>query len=183
MAGPGTPGTQRAYTGPNGAYSFSGLAPGQYVLCAEVPVMYQATPLLDGCAWDHQRVSVTLAQGASASRDIVVARGAELRVGVTDAARNLSGFIATPATKRLALSIIGPQGLSLPLRMVSSQADRQEYAAVVPVGMAVRLMADSLQHDLNDSQDRPAQRLTGLTATQPGSLPAIEIRLRPKSGR
>ena len=85
--------SRRVLTGANGAFTFSRLPAGRYVLCAQIAASEQApanSPYVDTCVWGSGQTPIALAAGQQVAGVVFTApKGAWLRVRVTDPDRVL----------------------------------------------------------------------------------------------
>ena len=79
---------RRVFTGTNGAFTFSRLPAGKYVLCAQVSSAEAApanSPWVDTCVWGSPQAPITLAAGQQLAGIVFTApKGAWLQVRVAD---------------------------------------------------------------------------------------------------
>jgi hypothetical protein len=112
-AAPSAP-PRRVFTNQNGAFSFSRLPAGRYVLCAQVAAAEPApanSPWVDTCVWGSAQPPLTLAAGHQLAGIVFTApKGAWLNLQVADPDQ----ILPQPATKGPAP--LSPRPLSLPRR-------------------------------------------------------------------
>ena len=138
--------SRRVLTGANGAFTFSRLPAGRYVLCAQIAASEQApanSPYVDTCVWGSGQTPIALAAGQQVAGVVFTApKGAWLKVRVTDPDRVLPQVAAKgPAAHEPDLQLIlkGPDKLYRHARFVSSDGIGRNYQAAVPLKTALRL--------------------------------------------
>jgi hypothetical protein len=138
---------RRMFTGTNGAFTFSRLPAGRYVLCAQVAASEPApanSPYVDTCVWLSAQTPITLAAGQRVGGVVFTApKGAWLQVHVADPDHVLSQAASGkgPALLEPELQVIlkGPDGRYRHARFASSDATGRNYRAAIPLKTALSL--------------------------------------------
>ena len=135
----------------NGAFTFAGLRPGQYMICAQIPASEAAktsAPFLDTCEWGSSLAPIQVAAGQKVTGVTFTApAGAVLPIQVSDP----SGLL--PATTsasgpgaldpHLVVIIGGPDKLVHHPRFISQTSGGRAYEAVVPFGTPLTIAVSS----------------------------------------
>ena len=146
-----------------GAFQFSGLPPGTYRLCAQVPLMvYRANEqqFTDSCLWpDKSAPTFSLTPGQVRKGAVAtLARGHMVKIRVNDPGKLLPPPSGKHAGNALAVHIAGPSGVRF-IPIVNSDAGGRDHGIVIPYNSPhkVAIQADSLQ--LQDERGRPISGL------------------------
>lgn len=121
----------------SGAFSFAGLAPGQYTICATSSEL----GALDSCLWEAGP-PVPIALGdAQRMNDLTVKLpdGREYEVLITDNARILDSNESRSAGADLVVGIWSANGKFQPARLKQTSSTGRTYSVVVPFERPVRL--------------------------------------------
>ena len=155
---------RRVFTGPNGAFTFSKLPAGKYVLCAQVSAAEAApanSPYLDTCVWPTNPAPITLAAGQQLAGLVFTAtKGAWLQVRVVDPDHVLPAAAAkAPALlePQLQLVLRGPDKLFRHARFVSADGAGRNYKVAVPLKTALGLQVTSTVADVSDQNGKPVK--------------------------
>jgi hypothetical protein len=132
--------------GSNGAFTFSKLPAGKYVLCAQVPASEPApanSPYVDTCVWGSGQAPITLAAGQQVAGVVFTApKGTWLQVRVADPDHVLPQVAAKgPALlePQLQLVLQGPDSLNRHARFLSSDSGGRNYQLAIPLKTALNL--------------------------------------------
>jgi hypothetical protein len=146
--GVGTP-THQSHTvttTATGAYSFTGLDPGQYQLCVQTP----GGPNLDPCHWS-QPALITVSSGlTTANQTTTAVKGSVLQVRINDPLKLLTTATAATAGD-IIVGILLPQALFQPMRLASSDSTGRTYDTAIPFGMPVKVQIHSTHLEIADS--------------------------------
>jgi hypothetical protein len=136
--------TYTAMTSAKGEFSFSGMEPGRYSICVQVP----AGPHLDPCRWSSA-VQVTVGAGqAVTDQAIGVTKGSILQVRIDDPNK----LLATSGPGGLLVGVFLPSGLFQPLSLVANNASGRTYQTAIPLNTSVRLSVTSAHLVLADAK-------------------------------
>jgi len=176
----------RVLTGANGAFTFSKLPAGKYVLCAQVAASEPApanSPYVDTCVWGSAQAPITLAAGQQVAGVVFTApKGAWLQVRVADP----DHVLPPPSAKgpallepQLQLVLKGPDSLYRHARFLSSDSGGRNYQLAIPLKTALSLkIASSVANvfDQNGSQVMSGDAY-GMQSTTPGDLSLLTYTL------
>jgi hypothetical protein len=137
---------RRVLTGANGAFTFSKLPAGKYVLCAQVAASEPApanSPYVDACVWPSGQTPITLAAGQQIAGVVFTApKGTWLQIRVADPDHVLPQASAKgPALLEPELQLVlkGPDGLYRHARFLSSDSGGRNYQMAIPLKTALGL--------------------------------------------
>jgi hypothetical protein len=129
-----------------GAYSFTGLEPGQYLVCVQTP----GGPHLDPCQWSKP-APITVSSGATAANQATTAvKGAVIQVRIDDPLKLMSTGKGSSAGD-IVVGLLLPRDLLQPMRLASSDAGGRTYDAAIPTGTPVRVQIHSTHLQISDS--------------------------------
>jgi hypothetical protein len=142
----------RVLAGSNGAFTFSKLPAGKYVLCAQVTASEPGpanSPYVDTCVWGSGQTPITLAAGQQVAGVVFTApKGTWLQVRVADPDHVLPQASAKgPALLEPELQVMlkGPDNLYRHARFLSSDSGGRNYQMAIPLKTAIGLkIASSL---------------------------------------
>jgi hypothetical protein len=136
-----------ATTAADGTYSFTGLEPGQYLVCVQTP----GGPNPDPCQWSKP-APITVSSGATTANQATTAvKGAVLEVRINDPLR-LMGTGKGANAGDVIVGVVLPRALFLPMRLASSDTTGRTYDAAIPTGTPVRVQIHSAHLQIADSQ-------------------------------
>jgi len=168
---------RRCLAGQNGSFVFSGVRPGKYAVCAQVPASEaprSSPPFLDTCEWGSslQPVTVSSAQQLTGVT-LTVPSGALLQIQIADPGQLLPVSVSASASKaldpQLALILRGPDRRVHHPRFISTKNGGRTYQAVVPVATPLTLaVASSVASVL----DQNGNKVTGEVPAQAASASA-----------
>ncbi len=147
--GVGTPSHQShtVTTTASGAYSFTGLEPGQYQVCVQLP----GGPNLNPCQWSKPTL-ITVAGGATTANQTTTAvKGSLLQVRINDP-QKLMATNKSASASDIVVGILLPQALFQPMRLASSDTTGRTYDIAIPTGMPIRVQIHSSHLQIADSQ-------------------------------
>ncbi len=166
---------RRVFTGTNGAFTFSRLPAGKYVLCAQVSAAEPTpanSPWVDTCVWGSPQAPITLAAGQQFAGVVFTApKGAWLQVRVVDPEHVLPQVAAKgPALlePQLQLVLQGPDKLPRHARFVSADGAGRNYQVAIPLKTALNLQVASSVADVFD-QNGKAIKATDQAPFQPNT--------------
>ena len=179
----------RTLTSTNGTFTFSRLAAGRYVLCAQVAPSEPAppeSPYVDTCVWPAAQPPITLAAGQQTAGIVFTApKGTLLKVQVADPDHLLSQLPAeakAPPEPEIELFLKGPDGLFRDARCSTNEDGSRTYQTTIPLNTAVALkiaspLAGVFEHHGHQIQEKDEVALQ--TAT-PSDLTPVTFTLRRK---
>jgi hypothetical protein len=154
----------RTTTDAYGAFTFSHLPAGRYVLCAQVAASEIApanSPYVDTCVWPSAQTPVTLADGQQVAGIVFTAlKGALLKLQVADPDHVLPQPAAKgppPLEPELQLILKGPDGLYRHARYVSGDSGGRTYQIAIPVKTAVGMKIASTIANVFDQNGNQLQ--------------------------
>ena len=122
--------TYTAITSASGKYTFTGMQPGKYSICVQVP----GGPHLDPCRWSTA-VQITVGAGQSVTNQTVsVTKGSILQVRIDDQSK----LLATSGPGDLLVGVFLPSSVFQPLRLMSSDGSGRTYQTAIPFNTSVR---------------------------------------------
>jgi hypothetical protein len=138
-------------TGANGAFTFSKVPAGKYVLCAQVASSETApanSPYVDTCVWPSAQTPITVAAGQQVAGIVFTApKGTWLQVRVVDPDHVLPQAVAGkgPALLEPELQVMlkGPDGLYRHARFLSSDSGGRNYRTAIPLKTSLALKVAS----------------------------------------
>jgi hypothetical protein len=147
--------TYTAMTSADGSFSITGMQPGRYSICVQVP----AGPHLDPCRWSSA-VQVTVAPGHPVTNQVIsVTKGSVLQVRIDDPKK----VLATSGPGDVLIGVFLPSGIFQPLRLAASDASGRTYETAIPFNTSVGVSVTSAHLVLADEKG------AGLTPVTPGS--------------
>ena len=179
----------RTLTGANGAFAFSRLPAGRYVLCAQVAASETApanSPYVDTCVWPSAQTPITLTAPQQLTGIVFTApKGALLNVLVTDPDHVLPQPPAkgpAPLEPELQLILKGPDGLYRHARYVSSDSGGRTYQIAIPVKTAISVQVSSTLANVFDQTGAPVQARSpvSLQPATPADLTPVSFTLHKK---
>ncbi len=181
---------RRAFTGTNGAFTFSRLPAGKYVLCAQVSAAEPApvnSPWVDTCVWGSSQAPVTLTAGQQLAGIVFTApKGTWLQVRVIDPEHVLPPVAARgPALlePQLQLVLQGPDKLLRHARVVSADGAGRNYQVGIPLKTVLGLQVASSVADVFDPSGK-AVKATDQSPVQsnaPADLAPVTFTLHKKA--
>jgi len=153
----------------NGAFLASGLAPGQYIACAETT----GPGYLDPCHWAAAAPGFSVNAGTTTSGvKIVMAKGAVLRVHIDDPQKLLKAA-AGPVDLDFEIHVVTAKGFHYSAPIQSSTAVGRDHAITIPFDIPLNLRVLSAHLAVNDQSGNPMQP-AGMTVNLPGgSTPPV----------
>ena len=156
---------RRVFTAANGAFTFSRLPAGKYVLCAQVSTAEAApanSPYVDTCVWGSAQAPISLTAGQQIAGIVFTApKGAWLQVRVVDPEHVLPQAIPAKGPALLEpefqLSLKALDGLPRHARFISADAAGRTYQAAVPLKTALNLQVSSSVGDVFDQGGKPVK--------------------------
>lgn len=138
---------RRTLTGANGAFTFSKLPAGKYVLCAQVAASEAApanSPYVDTCVWGSGQTPITVAAGQQVGGVVFTApKGTWLQVRVADPDHVLPQAVAGKGPPQmepeLQVMLKGPDGLYRHARFLSGDSGGRNYQMAIPLKTALGL--------------------------------------------
>ncbi len=139
----------------DGAFEFSGLAPGTYSLCIQSPGL----EFLDPCLWSDQPPTVRVT-GGQIARNVRLAaqRAVRLRVRVDDPERRLAAPGRESASGNFDAGIWTSRGLYVPLRLTAKEASGRTLELAVPANQSLHLSLTSTTVGFTDGAGRQLER-------------------------
>jgi hypothetical protein len=181
---------RRVFTGANGAFTFSKLPAGKYVLCAQVSTAEAApanSPWVDTCVWPTNQTPITLTAGQQTAGIVFTApKGAWLQVRVVDPDHVLPAAAAkSPALlePELQLLLQGPDKLFRHARFVSADAAGRTYKVAVPLKTPLALQVSSSVADVHDQGGKAIKSAdqSPLQPNTPADLAPVTFTVHKKS--
>ena len=156
---PGTaPFRAGVFTGPDGSFVVSGVPPGSYRVCIQVP----GTTFLNPCTWSGSPPGATVEAGQTAALgELQLETGYLVRVRLNDAGRLLQSDEGRVPGARVQFGVWTPNGFFLPMRVRTRNAASRELELPVPFGASVELSARSGFYDLTDENSAPVDANQG----------------------
>lgn len=140
-----------ATTDNRGNHYVTGLPPGDYTVCVNVP----GQPYLDPCLWGGAPYTHVRA-GQTATVNVILERGVFLSVHVNDPQALLPISQKSPLDfGHLKVGVIFGKGAFLAALRVSARANAQDYRLAVRVGVPLQVWAYSAHVTLDDAERRP----------------------------
>jgi hypothetical protein len=135
----------------NGTFTFGGLRPGQYSICAQIPASEaprSSPPFLDTCEWGLSHAPIQVAAGQQVTGiDLAAPAGTLLQIQIADPDNVLPKVTsaAGPAMLEPQLSLIlrGPDRRIHHAHFVSQTSTGRNYQAVVPANTALGITVAS----------------------------------------
>jgi hypothetical protein len=152
----------------NGAFHADGLAPGQYIACAETT----SPGYLDPCHWATSAPTFTVIAGQTTSGiSIVMPKGSVLHIHVDDPQQLLKP-VTGPVDLDFQIHVVTPKGLHYIAPLQSSTAVARDHAITVPFSTPVNLRVLAAHFTVND-QTGKSFAAQGATVNAPaGTTPA-----------
>jgi hypothetical protein len=167
---------RRTLTGAGGAFTFSRVPAGSYVLCAQVSAIETApanTPYVDTCVWPLAQTPITIAAGQQAAGIVFTApKGALLNLRVADPDHVLTQVSTKPPASlapELQLILMGPDGLYRDPRYVSSDSGGRNYQVAIPVKTAIGVKIGSSVANVYDQNGAQVQAKDAAASFQPAT--------------
>ncbi len=151
--------TQSKFSAPNGAFLFSSLPAGAYVLCGETlpkitpPTQSLTLPTkigsddrpLDSCAWlDFSSPKITIAAGELRSGvKVTVKQGRLITIRVNDPQKLLPPKKGQDSGNELSLRLAGPSGLVRRIPILEEDANGRTHGIVIPYDTPHKLSIQS----------------------------------------
>jgi hypothetical protein len=179
----------RVLTDATGAFSFTHLPAGRYVLCAQVDASETApanSPYVDTCVWPTAQTPIALTAGQQLTGTVFTApKGVILNLHVADPDRVLPPVTAkgpTPLEPELQLILKSPDGLYHHARYLSTDPGGRTYQIAIPLKTAVALRISSTLANVFDQTGAPLQDLApvGLQPATPADLTSLNFTLHKK---
>lgn len=166
-------------TNSSGAYSFTGLEPGQYQVCVQMP----GGANLDPCKWSKPTLITVTAGQTTANQTSTAVKGSLLEVRINDPLRLLAVGTGSSAGD-IIVGVLLPQSLFLPMRMASSDATGRTYDAAIPTNVPVQVQIHSMHLEIADTQGvslAPASSKGG-TGSSMASAAMQTVQIAPGAG-
>jgi Carboxypeptidase regulatory-like domain len=179
----------RVLTDSTGAFSFSRLPAGRYVLCAQVDASETApanSPYVDTCVWPSGQPPITLAAAQQLTGIVFTApKGALLNLHVADPDRVLPPVSAkgpAPLEPELQLTLKGPDGLYHHARYLATDPSGRTYQIALPLKTAVALKISSTLANTFDQTGKQLQDQdeVGLQPNTPAELAPVSFTVHKK---
>jgi Carboxypeptidase regulatory-like domain len=173
----------KAQTNSNGAFSFSDLHTGTYVICLR-PAAFNPKadhePLVDSCAWqDKNSQLIRLAPGQDTTDIIVRAvHGYAFGVHVNDPFHLLSPSLGGKlASNDISIVIAAPSGQPRHLPIVNEDASGRDHQIVIPYDTPHKLYLQSPKVDLLDLNGKKIDPTTpiNINGTSGVSAPSLVV--------
>jgi hypothetical protein len=153
----------------NGAFHADGLAPDQYIACAET----SAPGLLDPCHWSTSAPSFTVSAGQTVSgMEIVMKRGTVLQIHVDDPQQLLKS-VTGPVDFDLEIHVVTGKGLHYSAPIQSSTATGRDHAIAIPFDTSLSLRVLSAHLTVNDQSGELFPALGAAVNVPAGTTPAV----------
>jgi hypothetical protein len=174
-----TQGLQRqTSTSNSGAFQFTDLKPGMYVVCAQ-PAKPSGAALMDTCLWqDNATMKIALAPGqVRGGVAVPLQHGYTLKVRVNDPHGLLTAAAGPIAGNALSLHIFGPSGVPQQIPITAQDASGRDHAIVIPYGVAHKVVVHSSMFELKDVSGNTVSQASpvAVTATQGGPSQDLTI--------
>jgi len=155
------------YSDGAGNFRADGLAPGQYIVCAEASEL----GFLDPCHWSTSAPVAAIAIGrATPGVRVIMAKGSIVKVRVEDLQRLLKSA-AVAVDLDLEIHVVTPRGIHYHAAIQSSTGVGREHTITVPFNTPLTLRVFSAHLTINDQSGRPFPA-TGVALNVPaGSNP------------
>jgi hypothetical protein len=152
----------------SGSFQADGLAPGQYIACAE------ATPgLLDPCHWSASAPNFTVSAGQTTSGvKIVMAKGPAVWVHVNDPQQLLKS-VTGPVDLDLQIHVVTSKGVHYSAPIQSSTATGRDQVITIPFGTSVSLQVLAAHLAISDQSGNPFPALGTAINVPAGATPAV----------
>jgi hypothetical protein len=135
-----------ATTGSDGSFTFTGLVPGTYLLCAERPDI----ALLNPCFWAAKKTTATVpSSGPATGISLVAEKGVPINIRVNDSKGLIS---ASPLLDDVVIAVKPSTGPGLPVRLASKDGTGKTLTALVPPALPVDVLVYSGKLVLADSK-------------------------------
>ena len=132
----------------NGAFTFSGLSPGTYQVCAQLP----RTQWLNPCAWGTAPPAVSLSDSQpTASVSVLMIKGVVVPIRVNDAQQLLANNEGITPGAHLLMGVGHPPILFGDASVASQDSGGRTYQVTVPYGFAANLVVYSSFFHLSNS--------------------------------
>ena len=155
----------------NGSFQASGLAPGQYIACAEAPVQ----GFLDPCHWSASAPTFTVGAGQTvAGVNIVTPKGSVLQFQVNDPLQLLQPA-AGPIDLSFEIQVVTGKGFHYSAPIQSSTATLRSYAITVPFGTPLNLRVLASHFAVSDQSGNPVALAGTALNVATGSVPALML--------
>jgi hypothetical protein len=154
-----------------GSFQTDGLAPGQYIACAETT----APGLLDPCHWAASAPNFTVSAGQTISGvSIVMAKGAVVRIHINDPQRLLKP-VAGVADFDFQIHVVTGKGIHYSAPIQLSNPGGRDHAITIPFSTAVRLQVFAAHLNVNDNSGKPFARTGTDVSTPAAGDPAVIV--------
>ena len=155
----------------NGTFKADGLAPGQYIACAETTF----PGYLDPCHWATSAPAFTVIAGQTTSGiSIVMPKGSVLHIHVDDP-QQLLRPVTGPIDLEFQIHVVTPKGLHYSAPLQSSTAVARDHAITIPFGIPVNLLVLSAHYTVNDQSGKSFASTGTSVSTPSGATPAAII--------
>jgi len=152
-----------------GSFSADGLAPGQYIACAETTEQ----GLLDPCHWAAYAPGFMLSAGQTASGvKVVMAKGPVLQIHIDDPLKLLKA-VTGPVDFDFEIHVVTGKGLNYSAPIQSSTAAGRDHAITIPFDSPVTLRVMSAHLAVNDQSGKPISPLGTTINVSAGTTPAV----------
>jgi hypothetical protein len=148
--------TQRTFSTANGAFKFSNLKAGTYVICGRVSDLKVApeSPFVDSCAWRDASSLVVRLTPNNVKNNVVLTlkHGYLLKVRVNDPQKLLAPATGRFGGSQVSLSIAGPSAILQHIPMVNQDSTGRDHAIVIPFDTPHKLQIHTTNVVLKDSK-------------------------------
>ena len=153
----------------SGSFHADGLAPGQYIACAEA-----TTPgFLDPCHWAASAPGFTLSAGQTISDvKIVMAKGPVLQVHINDPMSLLTP-VAGPVDQNLQIHVVTSKGIHYSAPIQSSTTVGRDLALTIPFATPVTLRVVGAHVTVNDQSGKTFSTPGTAINVPAGTAPAV----------
>jgi len=150
---------QQAITAPDGAFQFSNLRTGTYVICARVTgrnARPQDEPFVDSCLWqDRTALKVSLAPGENRQGvNLPLKHGYLLKVRVNDPGRLLPPAVGKTAGNHLYITLAAPSSLGQHVPIIGEDSAGRDHGIVIPYDTPHKLVIHSSTFVVQDGNGR-----------------------------
>lgn len=161
MPTPASPATMT--TAADGKFSFSGLTPGLYQLCASVP----AGGYIDICLWEPSGLVVSVSAGKTTPVTLQVNKSSKLRIHVNDPAHLLQspGNGKAKPDRYLVMGVVASGGRFYPVTQTAEDANGKDHEVAVPFDRRFTFVLKPVGLSVTDSANA-AVPATGVSVTQ-----------------
>ncbi len=161
-------------SGSGGAFQVSGLSPGSYRICAQVP----ASVWLNPCEWGLKPPQVTLsAAQPNATVKVILSKGVAVRVRVDDPNHTLAQREGKTPGAHLLLGVATDASSFRLAPIVSQDASGRYYQVVIPFGATARIVASSSFFRLSDGNGAALPSSAAIPISVPVGQAPVPVRV------